>query len=191
MKKQTQKNGKVIEIKNKKSRLPYLIGLAVIIIISAFLLLRKDETRENKMENSKTNEPQFVKDGELNFIKKNNHGANKQIDIEVASTEETREQGLMWRKQMAESNGMLFIFEHEKPLSFWMKNTYIPLDIIYVNRQHEIVTIQYNATPFSEVSIPSNLPSQYVVEVNAGFCTKYNVEAGDRIDFTIINQNKK
>ena len=71
---------------------------------------------------------------------------------------------------MPDSVGMLFVFDLEKPQSFWMRNTGFSLDIIYVNNKLEIVSIQKYTHPFSEVSIPSKAPAMYVVEVNAGYC---------------------
>lgn len=128
-------------------------------------------------------EPKFVKHGELSFIKNNNKDTLAKINIEIAEKPETREQGLMYRKSMDELNGMLFIFENSEPQNFWMRNTIIPLDIIYVNENNEIVTIQQNAVPYSEQSIPSYKNAMYVVEVNAGFCGKYIIKAGDLISY--------
>jgi len=85
---------------------------------------------------------------------------------------------------MSNDQGMLFIFEVEEPQGFWMKNTIIPLDIIYVNAKKEIVSIAEDTQPFSEQSLPSKGPAIYVVEVNGGFCAQYGITAGYKIDFT-------
>ncbi|MDD3887561.1 MAG: DUF192 domain-containing protein [Patescibacteria group bacterium] len=110
---------------------------------------------------------------------------SKIIDIEVANNDEKRTQGLMWRKSMSENSGMLFIFDAEKQLSFWMKNTLIPLDIIYVNKFKEIIAIHNNTVPLSEISILSKQPAKYVVEVNAGFCNNNIININDKIKFKI------
>lgn len=124
----------------------------------------------------------FTKQGELRFLdKKDNLLYN--VDIEIADDDARRTQGLMYRDSMAENRAMLFIFPDEQERSFWMKNTIMPLDIIYVNAKGVIVTVQKNAVPYSEDSIPSNGPAQYVVEVNAGFCDRHSIKAGDHVQW--------
>lgn len=126
--------------------------------------------------------PKFTKNGELNFYFANDTVAKK-IDIEIADTPAKEQQGLMNRPWMEEDQGMLFIFTKEDQQSFWMKNTIIPLDIIYVNASKKIVSIAKNCTPYSEKPIPSGAPALYVVEVIAGFSDIYNIKPGDRIDW--------
>lgn len=132
---------------------------------------------------SLTNGPTFRDDGQLVFV---NHGTNKTIkliQIEIADDSEKRTQGLMWRESMPEDDGMLFIFDAEEPLTFWMKNTYISLDMVFADKSGNIVSIYSEATPFSEVSIPSGAPAKYVVEVNGGFCTKYGINVKDKMEY--------
>ncbi|QEH42089.1 DUF192 domain-containing protein [Chitinophaga sp. XS-30] len=133
---------------------------------------------------TENNGPAFKKEGVLSFISKEKGDTIKTIDIEIAETDEERAQGLMDRKAMAESQGMLFIFAAPEEQSFWMKNTYISLDIMYVDEKMEIVSIQKYATPLSEESLPSFKKAQYVVEVNAGFTDRNKIKFGDRIAFT-------
>lgn len=90
-------------------------------------------------------------------------------------------QGLMQRDSIGENEGMLFIFKKEEQRFFWMKNTSISLDILYINSSLEIVSIVKSATPFSEEFIPSTFPAKYVLEVNAGFTTKNNIDVGSTI----------
>lgn len=132
---------------------------------------------------SADNGPAFKKEGVLFFIGKEKGDTVKTIDIEIAETDDERGKGLMYRKSMADTQGMLFMFDAPEEQSFWMKNTYISLDIIYVNGKKEIVSVQKYATPLSEESLPSFKPAQYVVEVNAGFCDKYKIKYGDKIVF--------
>lgn len=129
-------------------------------------------------------EPKFIKEGTLAFGSKDSTGAFSpkiNIDIEVAADMIETSRGLMYRRSMDEKQGMLFIFDETEPKSFWMKNTYISLDIIYTDGQGKIVTIQPNTTPLSEAQVPSYVPAQFVVEVNAGFCERHGVVEGDWI----------
>jgi hypothetical protein len=128
----------------------------------------------------------FKKQGTLSFI--NNKGeVLSTIDIELADNYYKRMQGLMYRKEMAENQGMFFIFEIEDEQSFWMKNTILSLDILYVNVNREIVKIYKNTKPFSTESLPSLKPALYVVEVNAGYTDKYGIKEGDKISWVINN----
>jgi uncharacterized membrane protein (UPF0127 family) len=131
--------------------------------------------------------PEFTKEGELYFVSKANNDTIRKIDVELAETDDERAKGLMDRRSMTDDQGMLFIFSSAEEQSFWMKNTYISLDIIYVDENKEIVSIQKYATPLSEESLPSFKKAMYVVEVNAGFCDKYHVAYGDRIAYTKSN----
>jgi uncharacterized protein len=107
--------------------------------------------------------------------------ARTTVRIEIAEDEVSRTQGLMGRQHMAEDQGMLFIFPDEQYRSFWMANTPLALDIIYLNSAREIVTIQRNTVPFSEESVPSTRPATYVVEVNAGFADRHGLAEGDKV----------
>lgn len=104
------------------------------------------------------------------------------VYLEIANTPSEREKGLMFRKSMEEDRGMLFIFPVERQQSFWMKNTYIPLDMIFVSSQFEVVGIVENATPFSEEqrSVPG--VSQFVIELNGGRAKELGIEAGDEVN---------
>ncbi len=138
-------------------------------------------------ENSSAQEDlyKFKKEGELTFTKANGDYITT-IDIEIADTEVKRARGLMFREHLGENQGMLFVFPEESYQAFWMKNTVIPLDMIFVNKNRTIVTIHKNTTPYSEQTYPSSKPAIYVVEVNAGFTDKYNIEVGDKIAWRII-----
>jgi uncharacterized membrane protein (UPF0127 family) len=127
--------------------------------------------------------PKFTKEGELYFLSKINNDTLRKIDIELATTNQERAQGLMDRKSMTDDQGMLFIFPAAEEQSFWMKNTYISLDIIYADDHKEIVSVQKYTTPLSEESLPSFKKAQYVLEVNAGFCDKYHIAYGDKITY--------
>lgn len=128
--------------------------------------------------------PAFSKEGELYFISKATGDTMQHIDIELARTDEERATGLMYRRSMEETQGMLFIFDEPAQQSFYMKNTYLSLDIVYVDGNKEIVSIQKYATPLSEESLPSYKDAMYVVEVMAGFIDRHKIVYGDKIAFT-------
>ena len=89
----------------------------------------------------------------------------------------------MYRPKLPELQGMLFLFPREELLSFWMKNTPLPLDIIFINTAHTIVSIAQNTVPFSETPLPSDRPTQFVLEVNGGICQRHGIAVGDRVEF--------
>ncbi len=169
-----------------------LIGLAVLFfltyIASTFFTGKKSGTsnsissssNSSSSSNNSTANITFRKDGDLEFV---TESGNKKIDVEIVDQEANILQGLMYRRSMAENQGMLFKFPDMRPRSFWMKNTYIPLDIIYVDSDKKIVSIQKNTEPLNASSLPSEGDAQYVVEVNAGFCDAYGIKKGDQINF--------
>lgn len=126
----------------------------------------------------------FKKEGTLQFVAKTGADTLRKIDIQLAQTDEQRADGLMYRKSMSDDQGMLFIFPDLEERSFWMKNTYISLDIIYIDENFEIVSIQKYATPLSEEGLPSFKKAKYVLEVNGGFSDKYHIAYGDKIAFS-------
>ncbi|MDQ3020223.1 MAG: DUF192 domain-containing protein [Bacteroidota bacterium] len=178
------------EIKSNNTS-KYILIASIILIAGYFVyttFVKKNETinipvavdPKERIKNIK--EPQFMKQGELEFIKKDGT-AVKKIEIEIADNDDKRSQGLMYRRSMDEGRGMLFLFDRESPQGFWMKNTVIPLDIIYVNSKKEIVKIYKNTIPFSEKDLPSEKPTLYVVEVIGGFTDKYGIKEGDKINY--------
>lgn len=128
-------------------------------------------------------EPKFQKEGELYFQTASGGKAISKIDIEKAETEVERQMGLMFRKSMPEDQGMLFVFEASEPQAFWMHNTYIPLDIMFVDENGVINTIHENAKTLNDTSLPSSAPSKYVVEVNGGYAKRHGVKVGDKISW--------
>lgn len=101
--------------------------------------------------------------------------------VEIADDEAERTQGLMNRPSMAADRGMLFQFPDERDRSFWMHNTYIPLDIIYIDGAGRIVSIAANTTPFSETPIPSLGAAKAVLELNGGRAEALGIQAGDTV----------
>ena len=101
------------------------------------------------------------------------------LKVELALTEQERSQGLMYRREMPKDKGMLFIFPDEKERSFWMKNTYIPLDIIFLDKSLKIVSVGSDARPLSTERVNSNGPSAYVLELIAGQAKVFGLQKGD------------
>lgn len=126
--------------------------------------------------------PQFKKEGEL-WLTKAEGDTIRQLDIEIADIESERTIGLMHRWSMPDTQGMLFIFEEEEPRSFWMHNTLMGLDIIYIKADGTIESIAKYCVPKSDKSIPSKGPAMYVLEVQEGFSDIYGLVPGDKIIF--------
>jgi uncharacterized membrane protein (UPF0127 family) len=105
------------------------------------------------------------------------------VKVEIADAAASREYGLMYRKQMDEDAGMIFVFKLPKHQEFWMKNTVIPLDMIFADGSGKIIGAVRKAEPFSETIDAVDGDSQYVLEVNGGFCDRYGVKPGDTLHF--------
>ena len=103
------------------------------------------------------------------------------FSVEMATTEEEKTTGLMYRKELPDGKGMLFDFSPEQQVSMWMKNTYIPLDMIFISADGHILRIAENTEPLSTKIISSGGPAKGVLEVIAGTAQKYGIEPGDRI----------
>lgn len=103
------------------------------------------------------------------------------FQVEVARTPKERERGLMERRSMPRDQGMMFDFHMEQPVSMWMKNTYIPLDMIFVSQQGRVTGVAENTVPMSETIIPSGPPAYAVIEFNAGVAHDIGLKAGDEV----------
>jgi uncharacterized membrane protein (UPF0127 family) len=101
--------------------------------------------------------------------------------VELADTPGERARGLMFRRSMPQNQGMLFDFHAETPVMMWMKNTYIPLDMVFVSRQGRVTHVATDAEPMSERVISSNGPAYAVIELNAGVARKIGLKAGDEV----------
>ena len=110
-------------------------------------------------------------------------GARHAVDVELARTDPERIKGLMDRASLPEDAGMLFIFDEPAVQSFWMKNTLIPLDMMFVDDEGRIVGIVESAVPRTLTERTVGKPSRYVLEVNGGWCRAHGVRAGDRMVF--------
>ncbi len=108
------------------------------------------------------------------------------FSVEMAQTDSERERGLMYRRFLPGDRGMLFDFKREAPVMFWMKNTYIPLDMIFISRAGVVTSIAANAEPLSERLIPSGGPCYGVLEVNAGVAASIGLKPGDKVRHPIF-----
>jgi len=179
-----------LQRKSKNAPL-FIVGGVVLVLAVTFLVITQflmtDARKNQPGASSDHTQPMhsyttFRNDGHLKFLP---HGSNPsvEISIEIASTDEARTQGLMGRMNMREDQGMLFLFENEEERAFWMANTPLSLDIIFVNARKRIVKIHEATTPYSEQSLPSGSAAQFVVEVNANFCNRHGIVEGDLIDW--------
>ena len=152
-------------------------------LLSVFLF---SSCKEDKKVIKQT-EVNFKKEGELTIFKADSTKVT--LDIEIADSEYETQTGLMYRNSMETKQGMLFIFDDVAPRSFYMKNTQIPLDLIFIDGNNKIVSFQKNAKPFDEASLPSNVPAKYVLEINADLVNKWGILVNDSISFSTIDMN--
>ena len=111
------------------------------------------------------------------------YNKNITFNVEVAKTIEERKSGLMYRKKLLNNEGMLFIFPREKIIQLWMKNTYIPLDVIFISENKVIVDMKKNMEKLSETIVKSKVKSRFALEFNAGLINKLDIEIGDKVLF--------
>jgi len=109
-------------------------------------------------------------------------GGPVDVVLEVAATDRSREQGLMYRSELADGRGMVFVFPNEVEHAFWMKNTMISLDMLFIGADGRIAGIHENATPLSLAKISVGRPSKWVIEVPAGFSKRRGIAVGDRVE---------
>jgi len=110
------------------------------------------------------------------------------FDVELAVTPEERSKGLMFRKEMPGTQGMLFDFEGEGPIAMWMKNTYLSLDMIFIRADGRIARIAENTVPHSEATVQSGAPVKAVLEVVAGTAKRLGIAPGDRVAHRIFRK---
>ncbi|XOD68960.1 MAG: DUF192 domain-containing protein [Flavobacteriales bacterium AspAUS03] len=166
-----------------KKIIPYILMTNLLLIVLLFIYKKDDQKNISKLL-----EIEFIKEGELQL--KNGVETIKKIDIELATSEQKRVQGLMHRSSMQEDQGMLFIFDEPKPQSFWMKDTRIPLDIIYIDSDSTVINTAKNVPPMIETGVPqSKKPAKFVLEINGGMANQWGVKEGiTKINWEAISQ---
>jgi uncharacterized protein len=112
------------------------------------------------------------------------------FEVEVAQRPGTQERGLMYRQSLAADQGMLFLFEGEQRLIFWMKNTYLPLDIIFIRANGQIVAVVADTEPLSEAVISPNVRANAALEVNAGTAKRLHIAVGDEVRYAAFGNSR-
>lgn len=115
-------------------------------------------------------------------------GPDVTVGVELATDPSSRSFGLMYRNELGADRGMLFVFPAAEPQSFWMKNTPLPLDILFIAEGGRIARIHARTTPYSETPLPSETPVRFVLEVNGGFTEQHGIREGDHVDLGALSQ---
>jgi len=131
--------------------------------------------------------PTFTKEGSLTFIAPEGDTI-RTIDIEFAETDAERRRGLMRRRSMDYGKGMLFLFEETSMGGMWMKNTPMPLDILFISPDSTVINIAERTRPFSETSIEPTAPKRFVLEVRAGFADRFGIRPGTTLHWTRMDE---
>ena len=156
----------------------YLLG--GVVLIAAALLVSFPSGSQPHRQATLTNETTAV-----DFI---TTSGTVTVTAELARSPDALRQGLMYRESLEETQGMLFVFSRESNLTFWMKNTLIPLDMIFISDEKEVVHIQKDAQPCEQDPCPlypSAFPARYVVEVKSGFTDQRGIAVGDSVAFNL------
>lgn len=154
----------------------------LLLLISCILGLQIS-CKEDTKKVVKTAPIEFTKEGELSIYRADSDSVLTKFNIEIADSDYETQTGLMYRDALNTDQGMFFIFPDEAMHSFYMKNTKIALDIIFVTKDLRIASLKENAKPLDESGLSSEVPVKYVLEINAGLAEKWSLEIGDRIDF--------
>ena len=161
-----------------KMKILKLIGIWLVVALLTLSGCKDDEKKVVKTEPIT-----FTKEGELTIFKEQSDSVLVKYNIEIAESDYETQTGLMYRESMELDQGMFFIFPDVLFHSFYMKNTKIPLDLIFIDDKLRIASFKENAQPMDETGLSSEVPVQYVLELNAGQRKKYSLEVGDRIAF--------
>lgn len=158
------------------------LNRSIIFIISISLLVVACSQSKKEKEESGKQGRSIAYSREVTFLDSEGQKITS-IQVAVADDASERSMGLMDVNELPPDRGMLFIFENQKPLSFWMANTPLSLDIFFVNESMEIVRIYQNTQPFSEKNLASEKPAKYVIETNGGFSLSHDIQEGMKVDF--------
>ncbi|GGG07154.1 hypothetical protein GCM10011344_04580 [Dokdonia pacifica] len=153
----------------------------VLVIFVSITITNCKETKEEKVITE--TEFVFTKEGTLTLTKANGTPI-KTIAVEFAEDDYERETGLMHRSSMKPLQGMLFIQDVERIQNFYMKNTLIPLDLIFIDSNKKVVSFAENAKPLDLTSLSSQVPAKYVLEINGGLSEEWVIEIGDTVEWT-------
>ncbi len=154
---------------HKRKELGWLLGFLGFLILGSFSQASCRHTGEHPQVSLRTG-----------------RGEEVRVRVEVVTTPQERARGLMFRRHLAADAGMLFVYPSEAVQSFWMKNTYLALDLLFIGANKRVVGILQEAKPLSLQSLRVEAPSRYVLEVPAGFVKQHQVREGDRVDWIAI-----
>ncbi len=170
--------------KQKKGGIVFLVAIMLVWLLIALFPIGGETQVYNSDPTSTTQTyiPKFVDEGDLMFYNEAD-SLLVQIDLEIADNESDIGYGLMYRKEMDELKGMIFIMPVDEVQSFWMKNTFIPLDILFLDSENKIVDISKDNQALDESPIKSKEPALLILELNAGFADKYGIKVGQRIEY--------
>lgn len=158
-----------------------MLNKLMLLIISASLFLAcGDSKKKSDSDNNKGRVLEYQHT--LTFLDSSGEAVST-LRFEKADSPSERNQGLMDVNSMPQDAGMVFYFDEEQPQSFWMMNTPLSLDIMYVNADSVIVSIYKSTTPFSDKTLPSGAPAKYVVETNAGYSISNDIREGMKVRF--------
>lgn len=160
--------------------------LLATLLIACLATLSLSACGSDATDGAPSQEPVFTKEGTLTFLQPDGTPI-KTVDIEIADTEAQREQGLMRRRTLGYERGMLFIFPSESESGMWMKNTPLPLDIVFVNADSTVINIAERTKPFSLDPIEPDAPKKFVVEVRAGFADRHGLTDSTRVRWQRTN----
>ncbi|MFM1878291.1 MAG: hypothetical protein RLZZ241_1157 [Bacteroidota bacterium] len=163
---------------NNRQLLSVFSGIAVLVIF--FIFSSCAQTQSQSMEQEQVT---FTKEGTLEVRNLEKDSVLAQFNIEFAETDYEIQTGLMYREKLGNSEGMLFLFKTEAPHAFYMKNTLIALDLLFIRSDSSIAHIARNAKPLDESSIPSGAPVQFVLEINAGLSTQLGIKEGHKVSW--------
>ena len=169
----------------KKITLIFLITTYLTIILFPLSIYSKGKTEQTDISNQQIRyetipSMDFVYRTPLIQIK------NTTFNVEIADTPELRAKGLMHKPYMDRTESMLFVFEHPKKASFWMKNTYVALDILWINSLKKIVDIKEDAIPFTTIPLTPEHYASYVLEIKSGMVRELGIKIGDTVKFIYI-----
>jgi len=169
-----------------------IVAIALLVAFGLWLIFTvlPSSSNKNSQGGKQVNrvEPKFQKEAVLAVLDSSASDTIKVFDIELCESMNEIQYGMMYRKSMDPNTGMLFIMGDERKQSFYMKNTFVPLDIIFINNNMEVVSIQKNAKPFDETSLPSTGPASYILEILGGESDKLGISAGNKISWQRWNK---
>ncbi len=156
------------------------MSLPRLLFVATFLLAIATGCGSDTESAKNTGDPAFKQEGTLAFYHPNDDTLAT-IAIEIADTDAERRRGLMQRRSLGYDRGMLFLFEETSTDGMWMKNTPLPLDIVFVSPDSQVINIARRTTPFSEETIEPAAPRRFVVEVRAGFANEFGLTDSTRV----------